>query len=86
MEDTSNSDIREFIGRKLEFVKASEPSDIIWENRHFTPWEKKKKSIIVWVILISLLIVSFSFQTKLQNKAYYRMEEYPEIDCKTINV
>jgi len=23
---------------EIEIQQASEPSDIIWENRHFTPW------------------------------------------------
>ena len=36
--DKELSDIELWLGKKLEFKRASEPSDIIWENRHFTPW------------------------------------------------
>ena len=53
-------DLKYWIGtHELEIQGASEPSDIIWENRHFTPWERSKKAIIVWVILILCLLASF---------------------------
>ena len=28
------------LGCPLEIDDASEPTDIIWENRHFTAWER----------------------------------------------
>ena len=59
--DRELADIKLWLGRRLEFFRACEPSDIIWENRHFTPWERSKKAIIVWVILILCLIGSFVF-------------------------
>ena len=59
--DRELADIKLWLGRRLEFFRACEPSDIIWENRHFTPWERSKKAIIVWVILILCLIGSFAF-------------------------
>ena len=58
-DDNSLDDIKLWLGKRLDFFRASEPSDIIWENRHFTPWERSKKAIIVWVILILCLLASF---------------------------
>ena len=59
--DKTLEDISTWLGRRLEFSRACEPSDIIWENRHWTPWERTKKACIVWVILILCLIGSFVF-------------------------
>lgn len=44
---------------KLDIKKASEPTDIIWENRHVQPWTKTKRSIIVNIIQLILLFISF---------------------------
>lgn len=43
----------------IEIQPASEPSDIIWENRHFTDGDRRKKACTVWTILIIMLLCSF---------------------------
>ena len=43
----------------IEIQPASEPSDIIWENRHFTEGDRRKKECTVWSILIIMLLCSF---------------------------
>ena len=36
--DSSLADLKKWAGdHEIEIQEASEPSDIIWENRHFTP-------------------------------------------------
>ena len=36
--------LKKWIGdHEIEIQPASEPSDIIWENRHYTPFERKKR-------------------------------------------
>ena len=58
--DPALADIKTWIGdHEIEFQPASEPSDIIWENRHFTPWDRTKKEICVWSFLALMLFVSF---------------------------
>ena len=32
------SDIKTFLGEELDLKAAAEPTDIIWENRHYTHW------------------------------------------------
>ena len=44
----------------LDFKQASEPSDIIWENRHITDAERRYKKIITHVVLAFVLSLSFS--------------------------
>ena len=43
----------------IEIQPASEPSDIIWENRHFTDGDRRKKACTVWTILVIMLLCSF---------------------------
>jgi hypothetical protein len=48
-----------FLGSEIEVKGASEPTDIIWENRHFTAFTKFKRAIIVSLIVFGLLCCSF---------------------------
>jgi hypothetical protein len=47
----------------MKFTKPSEPTDIIWENRHFTPmnyfWRELFAYVIVGVLLFGSLIVIY---------------------------
>ena len=47
------------LGCPLEIDDASEPTDIIWENRHFTAWERTQRTTIVVGIISGLLFASF---------------------------
>lgn len=47
------------LGETIRIKTAPEPSDIIWENRHYSKWDRRKKEIIVGVLLTLMLIGSF---------------------------
>ena len=47
------------LGTPLDIGDASEPTDIIWENRHFTAWDRTKRTTIVFGIVSALLFISF---------------------------
>jgi hypothetical protein len=38
---------------------APDPTDIIWENRHFTKGQIFKRSAIVFTLCIALLVLTF---------------------------
>ena len=42
-----------------KFKAASEPTDIIWENRHFTNYERKIREAKAYGTVILVLLVSF---------------------------
>ena len=56
---------KEILGKPIDIQEASEPTDIIWENRMFTPFHRcMKRIVVVFVILIALMISAsliFSF-------------------------
>lgn len=57
--DEQYSDIRTLLGCELDISDASEPTDIIWENRHFTKIQRLERSMIVIGITVLLLLCSF---------------------------
>jgi hypothetical protein len=49
-----------FLGSEIDVHQASEPSDIIWENRHFTPGQRFLRTMIVSFAIFCMLCVSFA--------------------------
>ena len=49
-----------FLGEDLEVQQASEPTDIIWENREYSPETRAIKANVVWVFIGLMLFGSFS--------------------------
>lgn len=47
-----------FLGGKVEIEEASEPTDIIWENRAFSPSQRNIRRVIVYLIIIFMLCCS----------------------------
>jgi hypothetical protein len=48
-----------FLEDELVLVEATEPTNIIWENRHFTPSETLQRSLKALLCIVILLIISF---------------------------
>ena len=72
------------LGKTLQFDEASEPTDIIWENRHFTRFDYIKRQAFAFVVIAILLFGSFivvfivaQYSSKIANR-------YPQVDCDII--
>ena len=48
------------LGQEIEIVAASEPSDIIWENRYLRPHDRLLRTAAVSLVVLVLLCFSFS--------------------------
>ena len=68
----------------VEIKSASEPSDIIWENRFVTGWQRTKREIIVWSCLACMLLVSFALIFIFSEMSYRMVSKYPYLDCETL--
>ena len=83
--DEAYSHLRTWLGdHKFEIKQASEPTDIIWENRHFTDrdilFQKIKNVFLICLILaISFFIMYISASYSLKSLA-----TYPEKDCMSL--
>ena len=69
---------------KFNIKAAAQPSDIIWENRHFTPWDRTKKAIIVWTVLALVLFANSMALFILTNISNRIVEKFPYVDCTTL--
>jgi hypothetical protein len=76
---------RAFLKQMIDIQEASEPTDIIWENRHWTEQQRNIKRAIVWtVILIALTIsgVCIFFMTKYSLSLKFK---YPKTQCSVFD-
>ena len=73
---------RTFLGEEIEIQPASEPTDIIWENRSFTEKERNIKKAIVTLIIIGLLIASFAIIFLAKKASLAKKNQYPKVNCK----
>ena len=72
------------MGQKLEFMLTSEPTDIIWENRHFTRRQILWRSVAAWIVILILMSGSFVFIFKVSTFSAGVARVFPTVDCKSI--
>lgn len=56
---TSYNHYKRFLGAEIDMKPASEPTDIIWENRHIGPAKRLIRSMIASLGIFLLLTMSF---------------------------
>jgi len=70
------------LGESVKITEASEPTDIIWENRHYTEGLRNMKRLIVYLVIICVLGVAawmiYTFSILSQKAA----QKYPEVQCE----
>lgn len=69
------------LGEEIELQEASEPTDIIWENRSFTPRERTIKRFVVYTIIFFMLTVSGSIIYSLTKTTNKLKAKYPPAPC-----
>lgn len=74
------------MGQEMKFTKPSEPTDIIWENRHFTSKEYFMRELfayaIIGVLLFGSLIVIYVISAYSANLAAV----FPPTDCDGVQL
>jgi len=49
------------LGEDIKIRGAAEPTDIIWENREYSPHSRRVRTCIAWVVILIMLTCSFLF-------------------------
>lgn len=75
---------RTFLGSEIDVKGASEPTDIIWENRHFTSFQRFLRTIVVSLILLCVLACSFLLIYTAQKTSLAMKQKYPKLNCKEV--
>lgn len=63
---------------------ASEPTDIIWEHRHFTKGQRFFKKLLVSIVIFVLLSISASLIYKFSTLQQTYKNKYPKVNCEEI--
>jgi hypothetical protein len=69
---------------ELFLEESTEPTNIIWENRHWTPADYAKRTLQVCVIIGCLLAISFLVIYSLKGSALDKARKYPVVDSNNI--
>ena len=83
-EDEDFAHLRKFLGEDLVIEETCEPTDIIWENRHFTALDRFYRGVIVFTIIFFMLSISFFIIYWLTAIAYETA--FPYMDCVNYGV
>lgn len=67
-----------FLGSEIDVAGASEPTDIIWENRHFTSGARFIRTLLVSLTILGILCVSFGIIYTVQKTALAMKMKYPK--------
>lgn len=68
----------------MKFKRASEPTDIIWENRIYTQGDYVKRRSVAYSIIGALLFASFAVMYKVAKTSAEIAAEFPRRDCDVI--
>ena len=71
----------EWLGLKVGFDAAPEPTDIIWENRQFTHGMRIQKLIVTVLVTLLLLGLSLWIIFTLQFRSHEGENKYEVVDC-----
>ena len=72
------------LGLPIKFEKASEPTDIIWENRIYTRTDYFFRQLVAFTIIGILLFASFAVIYKVARMSADIAREFPKVDCEAI--
>jgi hypothetical protein len=72
---------KNLLGSKIDMKAASEPSDIIWENRQFSKNGRRSRLLVAYIITFLLLGLSGILIYELQTWSMSIKNKYPKMDC-----
>lgn len=72
------------MGQDMKFDKPSEPTDIIWENRHFTATQYFMRELFAYVIIGVLLFASLIVIYAISAFAAELSAVFPPVSCDGI--
>lgn len=84
-EEKDKSKRRKILGQPYRLKAASEPTDIIWENRHFTERDYLWRELFAYSIIIIALAGCFYLTYLIARAAAEVAKVFPPQDCDAIS-
>jgi hypothetical protein len=73
------------LGEDIQITQAAEPTDIIWENREYSPNSRIWKTCVAWVVIFIMLGFSFIGIFEMSVFGNASMEIFPQnLNCPAI--
>ena len=69
------------LGKPMKFVQASEPTDIIWENRKFTLYDTLRRNAIAYAGITVMLVISGVIIFLVSTYAAKVGNQFPAVNC-----
>ena len=83
--EEDNSELPKFLMyQPMKFERAAEPTDIIWENRHFTWWKILTRELIAYSVIVIVLMLSFWGIYAIAHESIAVAAIFPPVNCTTI--
>ncbi len=73
------------LGEDAYFTEATEPLNILWENRHFTPKDRLIRGTNACLLILLMIVVSFIIISICKSTALDISNTYEYDTCDTIN-
>lgn len=73
------------MGDEFFLEETTEPTNVIWENRHWTPADYLKRGLVVTLAIVGLLAISFGAIFACKTFAIGMESKYPVVDCVGLN-
>lgn len=72
------------LGEPLYFTEATEPMNILWENRHFTKADRVKRGFVATLFIFLLILISFSIIFTGKTISVKIQKTYPPVSCASL--
>lgn len=80
----AQSEFKTFLGSHIDVHESSEPTDIIWENRHFSDTYIHVRAFLFLLMMLGILSISFMIVFSAQKKSLAMRRKYPHQDCREV--
>ena len=83
---TDTLESHKIMGQEMKFIKPSEPTDIIWENRHYTAFDYLIRQFVAAVIVGALLFGSLIVIYSISAYSMKLAAVFPPTNCDSIEM
>jgi hypothetical protein len=84
LEEDKSEPPKSLMYQPIQFERAAEPTDIIWENRHFTWWNIFIRELIAYSVIVIVLMLSFWGIYAIAHESIEVAAIFPPVNCTTI--
>jgi hypothetical protein len=71
----------QILGKDIKLIAATEPTNIIWENRHIRGFRFCRRAFAAILVVTFVLLVSFGVIYAFKSLSIKQDNKFPRVDC-----